>query len=109
MFYCLCIFHNMVCPVTGKAKCECKQRTFRIGMAMVVGIILNLALPFVARPFATKSEIKPPNGAGALSYKGQLMHMLVHHAQVPLTSSVIIAAIVGISACVAEMGGIVAC
>ena len=64
---------------------------------VIVAIILNLVLPLVAKPFATPEEIKPPNGASELSFKSQVMHMLVHHNQVPLTSSIIIAAIVLIS------------
>jgi hypothetical protein len=64
---------------------------------VIVAVILNLVLPLVASPFATPEEIKPPNGASNLSFKSQIMHMLVHHNQVPLTSSIIIAAIVFIS------------
>jgi hypothetical protein len=64
---------------------------------VIVAVILNLVLPLVAKPFATSEEIKPPNGASELSFKSQVMHMLVHHNQVPLTSSIIIAAIVLIS------------
>ena len=60
-------------------------------------VVLNIVLPMIAKPFATKDEIKPPNGAKNLSYKQQLMHMFVHHAQVPITSSIIIAIIVGLS------------
>ena len=45
----------------------------------------------------TPDQIKPPNGASNLSFFDQLMHMLVHHAQVPITSSIIVAIIVGIS------------
>ena len=48
-------------------------------------------------PFASRAEIKPPNGAQNLSFKEQLMHMFVHHAQVPLTSSIIVAIIVYVS------------
>jgi len=65
--------------------------------SVMVGIVINLILPILAKPFATQEEIKPPNGAANLSFKGQIMHMLVHHAQVPLTSSIIIAVIVGLS------------
>ena len=64
---------------------------------VIIAVILNLVLPLVASPFATSEEIKPPDGAGNLSFKSQIMHMLVHHNQVPLTSSIIIAAIVFIS------------
>ena len=65
--------------------------------ACIYAVVLNLVLPMVAKPFATKDEIKPPNGADKLSFKSQLMHMLVHHAQVPLTSSLIIVLIVSLS------------
>ena len=64
---------------------------------VIIAVILNLVLPLVAKPFATPEEIRPPNGASELSFKSQVMHMLVHHNQVPLTSSIIIAAIVLIS------------
>ena len=65
--------------------------------SVIVGIIVNLILPLALKPLATDEEIKPPNGAENLSFKGQLMHMFVHHAQVPLTSSIIVAVIVLVS------------
>ena len=65
--------------------------------AVLIGIVLNIVLPLVVAPFATPEEVKPPKGAAALSPKGQFMHMLVHHGQVPLMSSAIIALIVGLS------------
>lgn len=65
--------------------------------AMIMGVILNLVLPIFVTPIATKEEIKPPQGAAALSYKGQFVHMLVHHNQVPLMSSLIVALIVGLA------------
>ena len=64
---------------------------------VIVAIIINLVLPNILKPFATKNEIKPPNGAENLSFKEQLMHMFVHHAQVPITSSIIVAIIVILS------------
>ena len=64
---------------------------------VIVSIIINLLLPAIVSPFATKEQIKPPNGAAALPFFDQLMHMLVHHAQVPFTSSLIIAVIVFLS------------
>ena len=66
-----------------------------IANAVIMGIVLNLVLPLLLTPFATKEEINPPSGASALSYKGQFMHMLVHHKQVPLMSSFIVGLIVG--------------
>ena len=73
------------------------MNTTLILKACIVGIILNLVLPFILKPFATPQEIKPPNGAASLSYKSQFMHMMVHHNQVPFMSSLIIALIVGLS------------
>ena len=64
---------------------------------IIFGVLLNIVLPLVLKPFATEEEIKPPNGAASLSLKGQFMHMMVHHNQVPLMSSVIISIIVGLS------------
>ena len=65
--------------------------------AMIVGVFLNLVLPLFVTPIATREEIKPPQGAAALSYKGQFVHMLVHHNQVPVMSSLIVAVIVGLA------------
>lgn len=59
-----------------------------------IAVLLNLVLPFLLKPLASEEEVSPPNGAANLSMKGQLMHMFVHHAQVPVSSSVIVAVIV---------------
>ena len=67
-------------------------------VAAVLGILLNIVLSYTFYPFATKDEIKPPNGAAdKLSFKSQIMHMLVHHKQVILTSSLIVGLLVGLS------------
>lgn len=63
----------------------------------VIGVILNVVLSYTLSPFASKEEVKPPNGAANLSFKSQIMHMLVHHKQVMLSSSLIVALLVGIS------------
>ena len=65
--------------------------------AIIFGIVLNIVLPLVVAPFATPEEKMPSKGAASLSPKGQFMHMLVHHGQVPVMSSAIIALIVGLS------------
>ena len=70
--------------------------------AVLMGVLLNLGLPLVLKPLATPEEVKPPNGAVSLSLKGQFMHMMVHHNQVPFMSSVIIAIIVGLSVFLGE-------
>ena len=56
----------------------------------------------ILTPLATSEEVKPLKGAASLSLKGQFMHMMVHHNQVMLSSSVIIALIVGLSVFGAE-------
>ena len=67
--------------------------------SVVFAVIINLVLPFCVKPFATKNQIMPPNGAASLPFFDQLIHMLVHHAQVPFTSSIIVAIIVALSMC----------
>ena len=69
----------------------------RLLIPIIVGCILNIVLPLFLKPFATEVEKKPPGGPTSLSLKGQFMHMMVHHNQVPLMSTVIIAIIVGLS------------
>ena len=70
--------------------------------AVGIAVVLNLVLPMIFTPMATPEEISPPNGASSLSLKGQFMHMMVHHNQVMLSSSVIIALITGLSVFGAE-------
>ena len=65
--------------------------------SIVMGVVLNLVLPLMLKPFATPEEVSPPNGAADLSLKSKFMHMMIHHNQVPLMSSLIIALIVGLS------------
>ena len=68
-----------------------------IANAIVFSVVLNLVLPIILTPFATGEEKMPKGGAASLGPKGQFMHMLVHHGQVPVMSSVIIALIIGLS------------
>ena len=67
--------------------------------SVVIAVVLNVVLPLVVTPFATHAEVHPPHGAHNLSFKEQIMHMLVHHGQVPVTSSLIVAVIVAVSVC----------
>ena len=70
---------------------------------IMVGVAINLVLPKVVTPFATPDEIKPPTAnAKDLNMKQQLVHMMVHHGQVPLSSSLIIGTIVGLSVFIAS-------
>ena len=65
--------------------------------AMLFAIVLNLVLSSLLDMVATEEERQPPNGASELSFKGQFMHMMVHHNQVRFTSSLIVALVVGLS------------
>ena len=65
--------------------------------AVGAGVLLNVVLPQLVKPMASEEEINPPDGADNLPLKSQLVHMLVHHAQVPVSSSLIIAVIVALS------------
>lgn len=64
---------------------------------VMYAVIINLIVPYFLKPFASNDEIKPPNGAASLSMKGQIMHMFVHHSQVPVSSSIIVAIIVALA------------
>jgi hypothetical protein len=68
----------------------------------IVGVFLNIILALILSPFATPSQIKPPNGAANLDFLSQIMHMLVHHGQVLFTSSLIIFALVFLSTIIAD-------
>mgnify|MGYP003663479417 FL=1 len=65
---------------------------------VMIGVGINLVLPMLVKPYATPEEIKPPTGnAKDLNFKQQLVHMMVHHSQVPVSSSIIVGTIVGLS------------
>lgn len=65
--------------------------------SVVVGVILNIILAYVVYPFATPEEVKPPDGAASLSFYSQVIHMIVHHKQVILTSSLIVGLLIALS------------
>ena len=69
---------------------------------LMYSVAINIVVPMILKPFASEDEIKPPNGASALDLKGQIMHMFVHHAQVPLSSSLIIIVIVSLAMYLSE-------
>ena len=70
---------------------------------IMIGVGINLVLPQIVKPIATPDEIKPPTGnAKDLSFKSQLVHIMVHHTQVPISSSIIVGAIVGLSVYLAK-------
>jgi hypothetical protein len=65
--------------------------------SLLIGILINLIVPKILNNFATPEQIKPPNGAIKLNLFDQIMHMFVHHNQVPFSSSIIISIIIGLS------------
>ena len=67
-----------------------------------VAIFLNIILSKLLSNFASKKEIKPSKGAASLSFKGQFMHMMVHHEQVLFMSSFIVGLVVFLSVVIAE-------
>ena len=94
----------MSCSGTEGEACQhCTERTERALKAAAIAVVLNLLLSFLLQPFASRAEIKPPAGAHKLSYKSRLMHLFVHHAQIPLTSSIMVAVIVGASVYAADI------
>ena len=64
---------------------------------VLIAVLINLVVPMVLKPLATPEELKPAGGCQSLSFKGQVMHMMVHHAKVPLSSSVVVAVVVAAS------------
>ena len=73
------------------------SEVYCIANAILMGVVLNIVLPLILSPIAKEEEKNPPNGAASLSFKGQFMHMMIHHNQVVFMSSLIIALIVGLS------------
>lgn len=68
-----------------------------VGYSVLFAVLLNLLLPALAVHVATPDEVSPPAGVNALTYKEQVMHMLVHHHQVPVSSSLVVALVVALS------------
>tara|TARA_R110000764_G_scaffold542_3_gene2043 strand:- start:1106 stop:1345 length:240 start_codon:yes stop_codon:yes gene_type:complete len=65
---------------------------------VLIGVAINLILPQIIKPFASPVELKPPTGnAGDLNMKQQLVHLMVHHTQIPVSSSIVVGTIVGLS------------
>ena len=62
----------------------------KVQKVVIVAVVLNLLLPMIVTPYATATEVSPPNGVEKLSIKEQIVHMLVHHGQAPVSSSIVI-------------------
>jgi|TARA_R110000823_G_scaffold109823_1_gene229536 hypothetical protein len=63
---------------------------------IAIGVAINLILPKIVRPFASPEEVKPAN-VKDLNMKQKLVHLMVHHEQLPISSSLVVGAIVGLS------------
>ena len=94
---------NLVLPFVLKRFATSDEITPPNGPSFLDKPYINVVLPFVLKRFATQDEISPPNGPSKLNMKEQVMHMFVHHSQVPVTSSVIIAIIVFLSVLLAKI------
>tara|TARA_B110000285_G_scaffold121404_1_gene137256 strand:- start:6804 stop:7064 length:261 start_codon:yes stop_codon:yes gene_type:complete len=70
--------------------------------AIAVAVVINLTLPQLVKLVATENQ-KNPTDMKTLSFFDKIMHMFVHHANTPLTSSLIVAVIVGLSVCLGPM------
>ena len=66
-----------------------------------IAIVLNVVLSQLFSSFATPDEVKPMNGAANLSLKSQIMHMLVHHKEVMVSSSLLVGLLGGLSCWIA--------
>ena len=64
---------------------------------IIISIVINILFSKLVSNFASSNEINPPNGADKLNFKEQIVHMLVHHSHVPLSSSVLISLIIYLS------------
>jgi len=69
--------------------------------SVIVAILLNIILSLAISPFASAHEVNPPSGAENLPFFSQVMHMLVHHCQVLVASSLVVALVVGLSVYIA--------
>ena len=71
--------------------------------SVVIAVLINLLLPMIAKKYATPAQKNPPSGGKNLPFFDQIVHMLYHHSEVPVSSSLIVAVIVGLSVVLGEM------
>ena len=65
--------------------------------AALVAVILNIVLPFVIAPFASEKEMNACIKDNNLNIKEKFMVMLLHHKEMPIMSSAIVALVVVLS------------
>ena len=68
-----------------------------IMVCVLIAVSINILLPWLVAQYVTDEVINPPNGASSLPFFDQILHMLVHHGHVPLSSSFLVGVIVALS------------
>jgi len=68
--------------------------------AVLVAVLINLLLPQAAKLVASD---KQKQMVKQTKFVDKVMHMLVMHADTPITSSLIVALVVGLSVCLGPM------
>jgi len=63
---------------------------------IAIGVAINLILPQIVKPFASPKEIKPDD-VKQLNFKEKVVHVMVHHEQLPIATSLIVGTLVGLS------------
>ena len=64
---------------------------------LIIFSVLLFTVPLVAKNFTTQEEIKPVGGIENLTFKGKMMHLMVHFSQFPLESSLLLGSLVALS------------
>ena len=66
-----------------------------------IAVAINIVLPRIVKHFASDKEIKPDNPKN-LTFKEKIVHILVHHDQLPISSSLVVAIIFLLSIYIAK-------
>ena len=65
--------------------------------SLLYAILINVVASFAFDFIASQDEKKPTKSVDKLNFKEKIVHMFVHHKQVIFASTIIVAAIVGLS------------
>jgi hypothetical protein len=72
-----------------------------LSLSVLFAVLLNLSLPLLAKQFATNTQKN--DQMKDMNLWNQIVSMLYHHSMVPVSSSLIVAAIVAISVLLADL------
>lgn len=64
---------------------------------ILAAVALNLFLPFVLKMVATRKQLSPSDSMEKMNLWDKVMHMLVHHNNSPVASSIVVAIVVAAS------------